>query len=100
MQTIPLKLLTIIAEAILEDQLVVEIKDLGAKGFTLGRVKGEGSRDLRAMDWEGNNVEIRTIVSPEVADAILTHVAKKYFSHYAVIAYEEEVRVVRGDKYI
>jgi nitrogen regulatory protein P-II 2 len=96
-----LKLVTIIAEPVLESRIVRDLSDLGARGYTLSKVHGEGSRGVRVSDWEGGgNVKIETIVSPAVANRILRHVADDYFEHYAVIAYVADVQVVRGDKYI
>ncbi|MCS7058201.1 MAG: transcriptional regulator [Meiothermus sp.] len=93
------KLVTIIAEGFLEERLVREIKRLGAKGYTITEARGEGSRGVRASEWEGNNIRLETIVSPEVAEKILAHLAEVYFPNYAVIAYVETVEVVRGEKY-
>ena len=53
METVPVKLLTIIAEALLEVRLVNEIKGLGARGYSVSEVRGEGSRGIRASEWEG-----------------------------------------------
>jgi len=44
-------------------------------------------------------VRIETIVGPAVADRILEHVSANYFEDYAVIAWVDDVGVVRGDKY-
>lgn len=100
MQTTPLKRVTIIAEAILEDRLRRAVKTLGAKGYTITEARGEGSRGVRASEWEGRNIRLETLVSPQVADALLTHLAEHYFAHYAVVATVETVEVVRGDKYV
>jgi nitrogen regulatory protein P-II 2 len=99
MQTTPLKLVTIIAEALLEDRLVQEVQRLGASGYTVTRASGRGTRGIRASEWEGNNVRIETLVGAEVADRILTHLAEFYFELYAVVAYVQTVEVVRGEKY-
>lgn len=99
MQTVPLKLITIIAEAFLEDKLIREVKKLGAKGYTISEGRGEGSRGVRASEWEGGNIRLEAIVSPQVAERILERLAQEYFENYAVIAYVETVEVVRGDKY-
>jgi len=99
MHTVPRRKVTIVAEALLEDRIVREIRALGARGFTIAETRGEGSRGVRASDWEGRNVRIETIVGGEVATAILAHVADHYFAHYAVIAWVDDVEVVRGDKY-
>lgn len=99
MQTVPMKLVTIIAEAILEERIIREMKQLGAKGYTVGEVLGEGSRGIHASDWEGKNVKLELLVSPEVADQMLTYIAAHYFAHYAVIVYTQDVQVIRGEKY-
>ncbi len=100
MKTVPLKEVTIVAEALLEERLLREIRELGARGYTVGQVRGEGSRGVRASEWEGKNVRIETLVSAEVADRILAHIAEEYFEHYAVVAYLSDVQVVRGEKYL
>lgn len=99
MITVALKKVTIIAEAVLEPRLLQEIRALGATGYTLSPVRGEGSRGVRASDWEGDNVKVETLVDAGTADRILEHVAADYFEHYAVIAWVTDVQVVRGDKY-
>ena len=100
MKTVSLKLVTIIAERFLKDRLIEAIQNLQAKGFTITDVSGEGSRGVRASEWEGHNVKIETVVSSTVADKIVAHIAKHYFQHHAVIVYTQDVNVVRGDKYI
>lgn len=95
-----LKLVTIVAEAVLEHRLVEEIKRLGTKGYTLVDARGEGSRGLRTMDWEGKNIRLEAIVSEEVALRILSRLQEAYFPHYAVVAFVENVEVLRGDKYV
>ena len=92
--------ITIIAEALLEDRLVRDVKTCGAKGYTITQAHGEGTRGVRASQWEGGNIKLETIVSESVADAILEMVTVKYFQHFAVIATLETVQVVRGEKYL
>jgi nitrogen regulatory protein PII len=99
MKTVPLRKVTIVAEAFLEDRLIRDVRERGARGFTVAEARGEGSRGVRASEWEGKNVRIETLVSPAVADAILTRVADAYFPNFAVVAWVEDVEVVRGDKY-
>ncbi|WP_038056013.1 P-II family nitrogen regulator [Thermus amyloliquefaciens] len=100
MDLVPLKLVTIVAESVLEKKLVEEVKRLGAKGYTLVPARGEGSRGMRSLDWEGQNIRLETIVPEEVALRILARLQEAYFPHYAVIAYVENVWVVRGEKYV
>lgn len=95
-----LKLVTIVAEALLEKRLIEEVRHQGAKGYTLTEARGEGSRGLRTMDWEGKNIRLEVIVSEEVAERILGVLQESYFPYYAVIAFVENVEVVRGYKYV
>lgn len=95
----PFKLVTIIAEPVLEARITHELRQLGATGFTVVEGRGEGSRALHAAEIPGNNVRIETIVPAELADRIVEHLAATYFTDYEVIAYLADVAVVRGDKY-
>jgi nitrogen regulatory protein P-II 2 len=99
-ELVPLKLVTIVAERILRSRLIQEVQELGARGFTLTEATGEGSRGVRASEWEGANIRLETIVSPTVATRIVEHIASVYFAHHAVIVYVHDVDVVRGDKYL
>ena len=95
-----LRRVTIIAEAILEERLVRDVKQAGAKGYTITEARGEGSRGIRASEWEGRNIKLETIVSGEVEERLLTRLSTAYFANFAVIAYTEDVQVVRGEKYV
>lgn len=99
MKTRRLTLVTVVAEAVLEPQLVELVKAQGATGFTVTAARGEGSRALRA-GMEAGNVRLEAIVSEEAADAIVTRLSERYFTNYAVIAWLTDVSVVRGDKYV
>jgi nitrogen regulatory protein PII len=100
MNTVALKRVTIIAEALLEERLIRDLKALGSRGHTITEARGSGSRGVRASEWEGKNIKLETIVSHEVAHRILERLTERYFEHYAVIAYLENVEVVRGEKYV
>jgi len=97
---VTLKLVTIVAERILEDRLLRKIVELGAKGYTLTQAAGKGSRGVRASEWEGPDTKIETLVSEDVAQKIVDHVADTFFEHYAVIVYVQDAAVIRGDKYV
>ena len=95
-----LKLVTIVAERLLQERLLAEIKALGVRGYTLTDAHGSGNRGVRASEWEGLNVKIEIVASPETAARLIEHVAATYFEHHAVIVYQQDVEVVRGDKYV
>jgi nitrogen regulatory protein P-II 2 len=99
MQTQSFKLVTIIAEPVLEHRITAELRALGASGFTVVEGRGSGSRGLHAAEIPGTNVRIETLVTASVADAIITHVSQHYFTDYGVIAFIADVAVIRGGKY-
>lgn len=101
MQTTRLKLVAIVAEAILEDRIVRELKKLGARGYTVtGEVRGEGTRGMLTVDMGGQSIRIETLVSAEMADQIMAYIADHYFADYAVIAYTLDAEVLRSEKYL
>ncbi|GAB5408426.1 MAG: hypothetical protein BalsKO_07910 [Balneolaceae bacterium] len=100
MKLTELFLVTIITERIFRDDILEKIKELGATGYTLIDATGEGSRGVRASDWEGKNVKIEIVASKEVGNSIIDFIADVYFENYSVIAYAYPVNVVRGEKYI
>ncbi|MGA1495238.1 MAG: P-II family nitrogen regulator, partial [Rhodothermales bacterium] len=63
-------------------------------------LSGKGSRGVRASEWEGPDTKIEALVSHDVAEKIVDHVADAFFEHYAVIVYVQDAAVVRGEKYI
>jgi len=95
----PVKRVTIVGAQSLRAALVSDIRRLGAKGYTYTVVDGEGSRGIRPSDWSGPNGKLEVLTTPEVADRILEHVATHYFKKYPLIAYVDEVRVLRPEKY-
>lgn len=99
MDTHELSLITLVAEPVLEDRLTRELAELGATGWTVTDIRGRGTRGIRTGDIPGQGIRIETLVSPAVADRILTRAAESWFPHYAVVAWESSVRVVRGQKY-
>jgi len=99
MNTYTLTLLTIVAEALLKDRLIHEVRQAGAKGFTVTEVSGEGSRQRRVSELLGDNIKIEVIAKRETADKILTILQKDFFPRFAVVAFMSDVQVVREEKY-
>ena len=93
------KKITIVAERVLHDQLIDLLKRHHITGWTAQNVTGEGSRGIRASEWEGSNVQIYTLVTEAIADAIMEHIAKHYFQNWSLVVYSQDVEVLRPDKY-
>lgn len=99
MDTERMSLVTVVAEAVLEHRLIRDLGAVGARGWTVVDARGQGSRGVRADEFEGANIRLEALVPPDVADAFLTTLARDYFPRYAVVAWTTDVHVVRGDKY-
>jgi nitrogen regulatory protein P-II 2 len=101
MQLYPLKLVTVVGETVIMNDIAQEGLKLGATGFTLSEVVGQGARSARnVIDTGGvKTTRVEFVVSMEVAAKILTHVSHDYFEHYACIAWVSDVQVVRGELY-
>ena len=94
------KLLTIIAEAVLEHQLTQMLEKLGARGYTICDARGRGSRGVRSADWvSSGNIRIEVVCSEELAVTIEDYLFKHYYSNYAIIAFVSDVAVLRPEKF-
>ena len=99
MKTVCVKRLTIVCDGALELDIAKEIRELGATGYTFTHAHGAGVKGIRPNRWHLANLRIEIVASPELADRILEHVSKKYFERYGVIAWLDDVEVVRGEKF-
>lgn len=98
-RTDPRKLVTIVAEAVLAEALVVALEKIGVTGYTMSDAEGRGSRGRRTGEIPGENVRIETLTGTDTAERILDMLAERYFPEYAIAAWVTDVAVVRGDKY-
>lgn len=99
MELTALKKLTIIAEALLRERILADLKSLGVKGYSIARVEGEGIRHLHTSDFEGDNIQIDTILSAELADRVLELLNRKYFRDFSIIAYLQDAQVLRSERF-
>lgn len=99
MRVMPLKLVTIVVETLLEDRLVRDLKGVGMTGYTRTDARGEGRRQVRDP-WEGNNARIETLVVPEVATRILERLDADYLPHYPIVAWVADVQAVIAERHI
>ena len=95
-----MKLVTIVCEAYAQEPVTKLLRDVGAHGWTLFSVEGDGSRGQRPADIrEFANIQIQVVVQPEVAPALLERLQSEFFPRYGMIAYESDVRVLRQEKF-
>lgn len=100
MNTHSMKLVTVVCEALAQEPLKALLAQIGAHGYTLFTVEGSGAHGHRAADIaEFANIQVEVIVPPSVADQLLERLRQEFFPRYAMVAYESDVRVLRGDKF-
>lgn len=99
MDTAERQIVTIVAEAVVEARLIADVKRLGSHGYSVGHVRGEGRSGNHLQDLNGPSVRLETVVTTEVADAILAHLAAEYFDRYAVVAWVSPARVLRAERF-
>ena len=96
----PKTLLVIVAEAVLEKNLVRDVRELGAQGWTVSEVHGAAREGVREGAWEADRtVEMKVICDAAVADAIAEHVMAAYAPHYSVAMYFSPVSVLRPERF-
>lgn len=96
----PKTLLVIVTEAVLEKNLVRDVRQRGAQGWTVSEVHGAGREGVREGAWEADRtVEIKVICEEAVADAIAEHVLSTYAAHYSVAMYFSPVSVLRPERF-
>jgi nitrogen regulatory protein PII len=85
-------LVTIIAEAVLQDRLIQVLTKLGASGYTITPAQGAGSHGRRMGDMAGynTNIEIKTLVALEASDQLLENL-RPLQSNHALIAFRQPV---------
>ena len=91
--------MVIVAESILEPGLLRDLAACGALGWTVTPSRGHGPRNRRVSELEGGNIRVETLVSVEVAQRIWDLLEDRYFTDYALAAWQYEVQVARPERY-
>lgn len=100
MNTHPMRLVTVTCEALARDHLTRLLADVGAHGYTLFPVEGEGSQGHRPGDIaEFGNIQLQVVVQPAIAEKLLTRLQAEFFPRFAMIAYQSEIQVLRPGKF-
>jgi nitrogen regulatory protein P-II 2 len=93
------QLVTIIVEAAVEGRLIEDVKRLGARGYSVGHVRGEGRSASHLQDLNGPSMRLETIVTDSIAEAILEHLEVEYFGRYAIVVWASPVNVRRPERF-
>ncbi|HEY0981531.1 MAG TPA: SulP family inorganic anion transporter [Schlesneria sp.] len=92
--------LTIVADALLQEQLVTKFVDLGASGYTLIPCVGAGRRLLaEASSPNPALVRIEVIVTRSVSEGLLDYLRRDIFNEHHVTVCVENVDVINPDQF-
>ena len=95
-----MKLVTIVCEAYAKDAVKRLLREVGAHGYTLFEVEGDGSRGERPADIrEFANIQVKVILQPDAAHQLLERLHAELFPRYGMIAFESDIRVLRPAKF-
>ena len=78
---------------VLQERIIKQLITLGVSGYTIVPVQGAGSHGRRTGDMMAaynTNIEVKTIVTPEMSDQLLEEL-KQVPETYALIAFRENV---------
>lgn len=93
-------LLTIITESSLENSLIKQLEELGARGYTICDARGKGTRGTRGANWDyEGNIRIEVLTNEDVAAEIKRVFQQKYYENFAMIIYSHTVDVLRSQKW-
>lgn len=96
----PLRRVTIVADAQLQDRLVGDITLLGVSGYTLIPCLGAGRRDLAANGPpRDSQIRIEIVTPRPTSDAILDYLRRDILKDHQVTACVETVDVVNPDSF-
>lgn len=96
----PCKIVTIVTEAILEQDICELLRRLGATGYTVTDARGAGSRGVRNAGWQSSsNVRIEVLCNPGLAEKIAVQVQDLYYENYAMVLFTADISVLRPNKF-
>ncbi|MCM8538561.1 MAG: hypothetical protein NE334_21645 [Lentisphaeraceae bacterium] len=95
-----LKILTIVTESVLENQIAEDIEKHGAHGYTITDARGKGHRGLRDAGWDYNsNIRVEIVCNLKTCNAISKFLLDTYYNDYAMITFSYDVTVQRSNKF-
>ena len=100
MELSTVKLVTIIADVDLKEELVGLIKKEGVSGYTVFTARGQGEKEIQeGLSEEPANISIEVLTEEVVASALMQKLAERFFPHEWMVIYEQDVKVLRPQKF-
>ncbi len=92
------KLMTIMTEAAIENDVLNELVKLGAKGYTSIDARGKGHRGVRNAAWGlSANVRIEVMDTEENVRKMAAAMKERYYRNYAMLIFLHDVEVIPHD---
>jgi hypothetical protein len=86
-------LLTVVAESVLEKQLVADLAKLGVTGFTVTDARGGGHHGRRDSGWDHTgNIRIEVLCDPGLAERLARHFEESYAGNFAMTLWLQDAR--------
>lgn len=93
-ETASVKLVTIMAPVTLGDEIANELREMGVTGYTTSQANGWGKHGTRAFGLNDEpNIRIDTLVSAELARAILARIDVRAAEH-GMVAFAQDAEAV------
>ncbi len=100
MSTIQARLVTIITEALLEQELTGRLLELGATGYTVSDARGRGHRGVRDAGWQhGANIRVEVLCDEDTSRRIAEFLVAEYYRDYAMVVFIDTVEVLRENRF-
>lgn len=99
MNPIEFKLVTIICEPVISQSVLSIGEHLGATGFTVTEVRGQGNGEKSSGEIPDIKSKIEIIVEPKVALKIMKTLAEQFFENYSLITYSSDISILRPQKF-
>ncbi|MGH7232168.1 MAG: P-II family nitrogen regulator [Nitrospiraceae bacterium] len=91
----PMKLVTIIAERILEPRLTTLITNAGATGYTVTEARGWGKHGTRSGGSDSDaNIMMSILTGEQVAGKIMNEIERDLIKNYGIMAYQQDAEVL------
>ena len=89
------KLLTIVTEAVLEPEIIQELKQVGIGGFTIDDVRGRGRRGVRRAEWEqSRTIRFQIVDEWGTLENLITRLREDFADRYAMFMFVADVATV------
>lgn len=93
-------MLTIVTEAVLENDLIELFEANQIRGWTIVAARGKGAHGEKRGNFDANeNIQIELITNTARAEQLAEQIQLQFGQHYALVQWLSEVRVLRAEKF-